>query len=147
MSSQAATDHQRSPDEAPVLWIVDDDPSTAELVGQVAENSGWIAHRFARLSDVRGSLGRRRPALLILDDDLPDGRGGDLARELRDDPATADVPTVVCTAAPVTRQEEIGAWAPVISKPFEVSEIEAHLNARVPRRVQLDRGRSTVGDE
>lgn len=125
--------HQQGHDEAPVLWIVDDDASTAELVREVAEDSGWVAQRFGRISDVRGSLGRRRPSLLILDDDLPDGRGGDLARELREDPAMADVPTLVCTAAPEGRREEIGEWAPVISKPFELSEIEKHLAARAAR--------------
>ncbi len=133
MASHIAAGHERGHDEPPVLWIVDDDPSTADLVREVAEGSGWVARRFGRIADVRGSLGRRHPALLILDDDLPDGRGGDLARELRDDPATADVPTIVCTAAPARRQEEIGEWAPVISKPFEVAEIEEHLKARASR--------------
>ena len=144
VASETGARHQRGHDEAPVLWIVDDDASTADLVREVAENSGWIARRFGRISDVRGFLGRRHPALLILDDDLPDGRGGDLARELRDDPATADVATIVCTAAPVGRQEEIGEWAPVISKPFEVSEIEEHLDARAPR-ARRTRRRSAAG--
>jgi DNA-binding response OmpR family regulator len=120
-------------DEAPVLWIVDDDVPTVDLVRAVAEESGWVAYDFGRIAEVRGSLGRRRPALLILDDDLPDGRGGDLARELRDDPTTADVATVVCTAANAGRRREIRGWAPVISKPFAVSEIERHLRARAPR--------------
>jgi DNA-binding response OmpR family regulator len=133
VASQVAAEHQRSHHKAPVLCIVDDDASTAELVREVAEDSGWIAYRFERIAEVRGFLGRRHPALLILDDDLPDGRGGDLARELRDDPAMADVATVVCTAAHVGRQAEIGGWAPVISKPFDVSEIERHLQARAPR--------------
>ena len=143
MARETAAGH-RGHDEAPLLWIVDDDPSTAELVRELAENSGWVAHRFGRIADVRGSLGRRHPALLILDDDLPDGRGGDLARELRDDPATADVATIVCTAAPAGRQEEIGEWAPVISKPFEVSEIEKHLKARASR-ARRSRRRGAAG--
>jgi DNA-binding response OmpR family regulator len=144
VASQTARGHQRGHDEAPVLWILDDDASTADVVREVAEDSGWIAHQFGRIADVRGFLGRRHPALLIVDDDLPDGRGGDLVRELRDDPATADVATVVCTAAPVGRQEEIGQWAPVISKPFEVSDIEEHLKARAPR-ARRGRRRPTAG--
>jgi DNA-binding response OmpR family regulator len=70
---------------------------------------------------------------MILDDDLPDGRGGDLARELRADDRTADVPTLVCTAAHPMRQAEIGAWAPVVTKPFDLLEIESFLAAAARR--------------
>lgn len=142
MASHTAARLKGGHDEAPVVWILDDDASTADLVRDVAEDSGWVARRFGRIAEVRGFLGRRHPALLILDDDLPDGRGGDLARELRDDPATADVATLVCTAAAVGRQEEIGEWAPVISKPFRVAEIEKHLRARAPRTRRAHRRRT-----
>ena len=117
-------DHQ-----PPVLYIVDDDELTVELVREVAEESGWLAYGFQRIGELRRYLAARRPELLVLDDDLPDGRGGDLARELRHDPALGDVPVVVCTAAHPTRQREIGTWAPVISKPFSLYEFERHLDA------------------
>ena len=64
---------------------------------------------------------------LILDDDLPDGSGGDRARELRRDERLGGVSVVVCTAAHPLRQTEIGAWAPVISKPFNLHEVERIL--------------------
>ncbi|MEP7081413.1 MAG: response regulator [Chloroflexota bacterium] len=118
---------------APVLCIVDDDASTVDLVREVAEESGWVAYDFSRIDEVRRFLDRRHPALLILDDDLPDGRGGDLGRELRDDPATAGVATVEGTAANARRKGEIGGWAAVISKPFDLAEIEDVLHARAPR--------------
>jgi DNA-binding response OmpR family regulator len=114
--------------EAPVLCIVDDDGSTVELVREVAEESGWVAYGFERIEDARRFLDARQPTLLVLDDDLPDGRGGDLARELREDPTT-DVPVLVCTAAHPNRQREIGEWAPVLSKPFDIFEFERHLEA------------------
>jgi DNA-binding response OmpR family regulator len=116
----------------PVLYIVDDDALTVELVREVAEESGWVAYGFRRIAELRRHLGARRPQLLVLDDDLPDGRGGDLARELREDPALGDVPVVVCTAAHPKRQREIGGWAPVLSKPFDLYEFERHLR-RLPR--------------
>lgn len=116
-----------------MVCIVDDDAATVELVREVAEDFGWVAYDFGRIEGVRDFLDERHPALLILDDDLPDGRGGDLARELRDDPSTADVATVVCTAADGRRQREIGGWAAVISKPFDLSELERHLDAGARR--------------
>lgn len=116
-------------DPDPALFVVDDDVATLELLCEIARDAGWNARGFTRLSRLRASLDERKPALLILDDDLPDGRGGDLARELREDERMEDVPILVCTGAHPMRQAEIGAWAPVVSKPFDISEIEAFLGA------------------
>ena len=119
--------------QAPVLFVVDDDLSTLELLCDLAHQSGWSSVGFTRLAHLRAALDRRRPTLLIVDDDLPDGRGGDLARDLRADPRMEDIPLLVCTAAPNTRIAEIGSWAPVVSKPFELGEIEEVLAAAVRR--------------
>ena len=113
----------------PVLFVVDDDVLTTELLCEIAQEAGWAAFGFTRLAEVQAALDLRRPRVLILDDDLVDGRGGDLARELREDPRMADVTLLVCTAAHPMRVAEIGAWAPVISKPFDLGEIEAFLAA------------------
>ena len=94
----AMSDH-RGPSRAPVLFAVDDDLATLDLLREIAREAGWTVHGFTRLGELRASLDRQRPNLLILDDDLPDGRGGDLARELREDARMTDVPLVVCTAA------------------------------------------------
>ena len=112
-----------------VLFVVDDDALTLELMCEIARDLGWVAFGFSRLSEVRAALDHRRPTVLILDDDLADGRGGDVARELRADRRMADVTLLVCTAAHPMRAAEIGAWAPVISKPFDLAQIEAFLEA------------------
>ena len=127
-------DRSRARAEAPVLCIVDDDVLTVELICAVAEESGWTAHGLKDIAELRVFLSRQRPALLVIDDDLPDGRGGDLARALRDDPDMGDMPVVVCTAAHPKRRREIGRWVPVISKPFELDELERHLRVRAPGR-------------
>ena len=119
--------------EAPVLFVVDDDLPTLELLRDVARESGWNSVGFTRLASLRAALERRLPTMLIVDDDLPDGRGGDLARDLRTDPRLEGVPLLVCTAAPATRLAEIGSWAPVVAKPFELGEIEEFLAAAVRR--------------
>jgi CheY-like chemotaxis protein len=118
---------------SPVLFVVDDDVPTLELLREVARESGWQTVGFTRLAPLRAALARRRPTFLIVDDDLPDGRGGDLVRDLRDDPGLEDVPLVVCTAAAPRRRAEITAWAPVISKPFDLGELEDLLTAAALR--------------
>lgn len=131
MQQVAATSRDHAPNadraDAPVLFVVDDDVQTLELLCEVARDSGWHSVGFTRLASLRAALGRRRPTSLIIDDDLPDGRGGDLVRDIRNDPRLGDIPLLVCTAAPPRRQEEIGSWAPVVAKPFEIGEIEEFL--------------------
>jgi DNA-binding response OmpR family regulator len=117
----------------PIVFVVDDDLATLDLLCDIARDAGWMARGFTRLTGLRRSLDEGLPTLLILDDDLPDGRGGDLARELHQDDRMVDVPILVCTAAQPLRQAEIGAWAPVVSKPFDVSQIEAFLGAAASR--------------
>jgi DNA-binding response OmpR family regulator len=113
----------------PVVFVVDDDVATLELLSELAREAGWQPHGFRRLSELREAIERHPPDLIILDDDLPDGLGGDLARELRHHPRLAGVPLLVCTAAHPMRQAQIGAWAPVVAKPFDLAEIERFLDA------------------
>jgi DNA-binding response OmpR family regulator len=131
--AEASSGLMRDRAEAPVLFVVDDDLPTLELLRDVARASGWHSVGFTRLASLRAALDRRLPTMLIVDDDLPDGRGGDLARDLRSDPRLEGVPLLVCTAAPATRLAEIGSWAPVVAKPFELGEIEEFLAAAVRR--------------
>jgi two-component system, chemotaxis family, chemotaxis protein CheY len=131
---------RRPPQGRPVLFVVDDDVATVSLLRELVLDSGWECRGFNRIGEVRHAMAEGPPALLLLDDDLPDGRGGDLARDLRDDPAFAGVPLVVCTAAHPMRQAQIGAWAPVISKPFDLSTIERLLEAARPRPGFRSRG-------
>lgn len=157
MDSQAGILHMRmSPatgrsDEptaprVPVLFVVDDDAATVELVCEVARERGWQAVGFTRLEALRSALRHRRPTLLVLDDELPDGRGGDVARALRSDPATEDIPLLVCTAAHPMRQAEIGNWAPVVAKPFDLDEIERFLDASARRHHDDGRANQRLDD-
>jgi DNA-binding response OmpR family regulator len=130
-TTRSADDDERR--GRPLLYVVDDDQATLALLRDVAEEAGWDARGFSRLTALRTALAARRPAFLILDDELPDGRGGDFADELRRNPSMAEVPMLVCTAAQPMRRAEIGGWAPVVAKPFDLAEIEAFLAAARPR--------------
>lgn len=134
----AISDRDRS--HRPTVYVADDDVATLALLHDLANDAGWDARGFTRLASLRRAIDQQPPSLLILDDDLPDGRGGDLARELRNDPRLAKVPLLVCTAAHPLRQAQIGGWAPVISKPFDLGAIERFLDASYPRAARSSSG-------
>ena len=127
--------------DQPLLHIVEDDGSTLLLLEDVARDAGWAVAGFTRLRDFRTAVEAETPDLVILDDDLPDGRGGDLARELRAHERMRHVPLVVCTAAHPMRQAEITGWAPVIPKPFDLAQIDELLQAAAGRR-SADQGQA-----
>jgi DNA-binding NtrC family response regulator len=105
------------------MYIVEDDPGMLRLLSDIARDAGWEPHGFTHISSLRRALARERPTMMIIDDDLPDGRGGDLARQLRRE-LPPDVTLVVCTAAPSMRRAEIGAWVPVLPKPIDLGAME-----------------------
>jgi CheY-like chemotaxis protein len=80
------------------------------------------------LTALQGRLGielarRHRPNLILLDEYLPDMRGDEVLRRLKDDPATREIPVVVVSADATRDQEErllaTGAHA-YLTKPFDV---------------------------
>jgi DNA-binding response OmpR family regulator len=111
-----------------LAYVVDDDPAALALMCEIAEDAGWQCRGFTRLKQLNAHLESEQPDALILDDDLPDGSGGDLARELRQDPSTAELPVVVCTGAHPIRRAQITSWAPVVAKPFRIEELERFLD-------------------
>lgn len=105
-------------------FVVDDDPDARYLLGEVARDMGWQAVRFPNLKAVRQALTDQQPDLLILDDELPDGTGGDFAVEVRSNERLRGTPILFCTGAAPRRRREIGRIAPVIGKPFDLGALE-----------------------
>ena len=119
---------QRSEQSLPPAFVVEDDVMMLRLLSEVAAAAGLDPMAFTRLSSVRSALQHRKPALLLIDDDLPDGRGGDLVRELRASPRTRDVKVLFCTSAAPGRRRELSRLAPVVHKPFSLTDFERALS-------------------
>ena len=114
-------------------FVVEDDVMMLRLLSEVAAAAGLEPMQFTRLSAARSALRRRVPAVLVVDDDLPDGRGADLVRELQADPRTRGVKVIFCTSAGASRTREISRLAPVINKPFDVADVERVMAEVVAR--------------
>jgi DNA-binding NtrC family response regulator len=108
-------------------FVVEDDPMMRRLLSEVAASLGLRPRGFRRLSAARAALREEVPAVLVVDDDLPDGFGTDLVEEVMADPRTRDVGVVVCTGAGRSRREEIARLVPVVPKPFDIDEMERAL--------------------
>ena len=76
-----------------------------------------------------------RPALILLDNRLPDTNGEQVLRELATIPATAAIPVVILSAdsSPVIIKELIAAGAAdFLAKPFDGPQLLAILGRYLP---------------
>ena len=112
---------------SPRAFVIEDDVHTLALLSDLAEMCGYEPVAFTRISPARAALRERAPTIMVVDDDLPDGRGSDLVREVKANPSTRHVRVMFCTAASPSRQREIARLAPVIAKPFKLRDVERML--------------------
>ncbi len=117
------------------------DPATRTMVTHVLRNSlGADTVTVPRAALALDAVRRARPALVLLDRELPDSSAEDLLRTLTADPRAGRVPAVVLTMdddpRELVRLRQAGAVA-VLGAPLDVAAIIAaagHLTAADPAR-------------
>jgi DNA-binding response OmpR family regulator len=123
-----------------LLFILEDDPYARDLLVEVAGDAGWDARGFASIPSMRTALDDASPDLVVVDDDVADGRGGDFAREVRDDGGSRGLGIILLTEASTRRRAELAKWASVVVKPFNLADLEQRLSSlsgrHRPGRVQ-----------
>ncbi len=123
------------------LLIIEDSPDIHELVAL------WLAGEpvelFSCFSGEQGlaSMPQVRPDLILLDVDLPGLDGFEVCRQLKNSPATADVPVVFLTGASSTEEKlrglELGA-IDYITKPFDPAELRARVRSSLNTKRLMD---------
>ncbi len=83
--------------EATRILCVEDDPDQAEYLTTVREDAGYQTAWTSDAAQFETSFASFRPDLLILDVNLPDASGIDLARTVRNSAASATLPILFLT--------------------------------------------------
>jgi len=109
------------------LLLVDDDAGLRTLVRTTFEAVDVDVEEAENAEIARLAILNRRPDAIVLDVSMPGPSGLDLCRELKDDPATADIPIVLLTGSDAgTREEGQAAGADIyMRKPFSPLELLA----------------------
>lgn len=115
---------------APEVWLVEDDPQTAETLGETLRGWGHPVRAFADAASVRGAADTGTPALLISDYHLPGGeRGSALIAELRAR-SPAPLPAVLITGDPqAVRADPLADGIPVLTKPVPLGRLRLLLRS------------------
>jgi CheY-like chemotaxis protein len=117
------------------ILVVDDHDLNLKLLQRVLELDGHEVVGVTTLSAAERAIAQQRPALVVLDLNLPDGDGLDLARKLKSDPNTAGYAVLACTAGAMKgdreRALEAGCDA-YMSKPIDTREFSALVASLLP---------------
>ena len=114
-----------------VVLYIEDDPDNIRLVERLLSRLGQVELRTA----ATGAEGVRaaadaRPALILLDNRLPDATGREVLARLAADPATAAIPVVVVSGDSGGRAAaslRAAGAAGFLAKPFDIREFAAMI--------------------
>jgi DNA-binding response OmpR family regulator len=113
-----------------VLWA-DDDPMIRSVMATNREAEGFDVQTVADGDEAYEAAVRQCPDILVLDIMMPGRDGYTVLRDLRLNPATADVP-VVLLSAKATDAEVWEGWKAgadyYITKPFDPTELTAFID-------------------
>ncbi|MFK0571018.1 phosphate regulon transcriptional regulator PhoB [Endozoicomonas sp.] len=128
------------------ILIVDDEAPIREMVAMVLEMAGYQCIEAANAKQAHSLVIDNRPDLILLDWMLPDISGIELARRLKRDQLTEEIPIIMLTAKGEEDHKiqglETGA-DDYITKPFSPRELAARLKA-VLRRTQGSDEHATI---
>ncbi|WP_271077614.1 response regulator transcription factor [Aurantiacibacter sp. MUD61] len=103
------------------ILVVDDDDIIAEHAAQILIDAG---HACGWVSDTKAALQvltRRKPDLILLDQNMPGENGSSLLRRLRHSPRFFDIPVVMLTGVHGIKDEQVAYYngaQDYIRKPF-----------------------------
>lgn len=118
------------------VLIVDDEAPIREMIAVALEMADYNCLEAANAKDAHALAVDRRPDLILLDWMLPGTSGVELARRLKREEITAEIPIIMLTAKAEEDNKiqglEVGA-DDYITKPFSPKELVARLKAVLRR--------------
>jgi two-component system phosphate regulon response regulator PhoB len=121
----------------PSILVVEDEPAIQELLRINLEDAGFTVRAVADAEAALGEIKRALPDLLLLDWMLPGQSGLALARNLRGEARTRELPIIMVTARgdEADRVAGLEAWVDdYVTKPFSPRELKARIKAVLRRR-------------
>ncbi|HEY5946249.1 MAG TPA: response regulator [Kofleriaceae bacterium] len=127
------------------VLVVDDERDVCRLLTFSLEQAGFEVTSANTGAEALLSIGRKPPAVIVLDVGLPDLSGVELCRRLRADTESGDVGIVMLTALGSREDRIVGLEAGAddyVVKPFDVQEVVLRVRALSRRISERDSARA-----
>jgi CheY-like chemotaxis protein len=119
-----------------IIMLVDDDKRCLDLLTTYLKSLGWEVIPASNGRELLDNVRRVRPSMIVLDMEMPEMNGFDVARSLKDDPNYRDIPVLAATAMfmPEDRERCLAAGCnDHITKPFTVHQLKEHITLLLSR--------------
>ena len=130
------------------ILVVEDERAIREMVVFTLKRAGFAVTEAEDASAARRALVDHSPDLVLLDWMLPDLSGLELARALRRDQATRELPVIMLTARAAEDDKVMGLESGAddyLTKPFSARELVARIQALLRRAAGADGEALAVG--
>ena len=121
----------------PTILVVEDEPAILELLKVNLVDAGYDVREAPDAESAKARLKESLPDLLLLDWMLPGQSGLALAKQLRADARTRELPIIMVTARgdEADRVSGLEAWVDdYVTKPFSPRELKARIKTVLRRR-------------
>lgn len=119
------------------ILVVEDEPAIQELITYNLHLAGHLALRADNAEQALSLVREALPDVILLDWMLPGATGIELARRLRSEERTRDIPIIMLTARSDERDKVLGLETGAddyVTKPFSPRELLARIKAVLRRR-------------
>ena len=121
----------------PTILVVEDEPAIQELVVINLKHAGFVVVQASSAEEAESAIRAALPDLVVLDWMLPGQSGITLAKKLRGDKRTSEIPIIMLTARAHEEDKIQGLDAGAddyVTKPFSPKELVARVRAVLRRR-------------
>ncbi len=143
MLASSGSSSARTPFASSTIMIVDDEPTTIEILEMFLQGEGYDHFVTTTESPKAVALARqKRPDVLLLDLMMPEVGGLDVLRAIRNDEELRHLPVIILTSStePETKLQalELGA-TDLLAKPVDPSELALRLKNTLTAKFYQDR--------
>lgn len=125
------------------ILLIDDNPHILEAIELILTTESYKVFSLAKVDTIIKDVMRIKPSVILLDLLLSGENGKEVARMLKQNPATAHIPIIIISAHPSAQKAatQVGA-DDFLAKPFDIADflalVEKYINKKSEKKKRKD---------